>query len=341
MFELNMKRKLNFCLSLCFVFILFSCSTKSNVLNREKPKKNSSPIVYAKEKFDVLKDADLIYAKALSRNSSSDLNYESIDLKLDVYYPDNKITNRPLYFFIHGGGFKEGSKSGKNFVKLANYYASRGWVFVSIDYRLKKDFGLIPEEWSSFTENAKLHTNIKNLNAIYPAVRDAKAALRWVIENAESYHINKDYVTVSGGSAGAMIGLAVGISDLNDFTDELSFEDDYTLKETNINTAFKVKTIISHWGSKLPLDIFENIYGHNRLDEKDPPLFIAHGMYDQIVDIEKAQELASEYQRLKIPHKFYPIDKKGHGLWNATVNNKKLEELALNFIVEQQNLILK
>ena len=38
--------------------------------------------------------------------------------------------------FIHGGGF-----TGGMIVEMGNYYASRGWVYVSIDYRTTEELG--------------------------------------------------------------------------------------------------------------------------------------------------------------------------------------------------------
>ena len=45
--------------------------------------------------------------------------------------------------FIHGGGFTGGTKTKPEIVEMANYYASRGWVFVSIDYRTTEELGTI------------------------------------------------------------------------------------------------------------------------------------------------------------------------------------------------------
>lgn len=338
------KIKLNFLTKVCMNALLIMSLISFNSLNKISKdssfSKSNSIKVYSKEKFDVLSNLDIVYAQGLSHETLNSSNYSTLDLKLDLYYPDNKEANRPLYFFIHGGGFKEGSKSQKIFVKLAHFYASRGWVFVSIDYRLNKDLGTIPKAWVDYAEKTNLSTKIKHINAIYPAVRDAKAALRWVVKNAELYQINKDHITVGGGSAGAMIAVALGTSEPEDFSTEISVDKDYTLKTTNIGVPYEVKTIVSHWGSKLPIDVFENVYGHQRIDKNDPPLLMIHGLNDQIVDVSKPQELAELYKTLDIPHELYIIDKNGHALWNATINNNKLEELVLNFIVEQQNLVL-
>ena len=45
--------------------------------------------------------------------------------------------------FIHGGGFRGGTKTKPEIVEMANYYASRGWVFASIDYRTVEELGII------------------------------------------------------------------------------------------------------------------------------------------------------------------------------------------------------
>ena len=45
-------------------------------------------------------------------------------------------------------------------------------------------------------------SNLNQIYAMYPTHRDAKAALRWIIANADNYNINTDYITVGGGSAG-------------------------------------------------------------------------------------------------------------------------------------------
>ena len=71
---------------------------------------------------------------------------------LDVYVPDNDDQNRPVYMFVHGGGFTGGSKTAAHIVHMAGQFASRGWVFVSINYRTTQNIGtihtgIVPQEW--------------------------------------------------------------------------------------------------------------------------------------------------------------------------------------------------
>ena len=45
----------------------------------------------------------------------------------------------------------------------------------------------------------------------YPAVRDAKAAVRWVRQNAARFDVDPDYITAFGGSAGATSVMALAL----------------------------------------------------------------------------------------------------------------------------------
>ena len=72
----------------------------------------------------------------------------STDPELVITRPWTTIT----YMFMHGGSFKGGSRKKKDIAAMGNYFSSRGWVFVSIDYRVLKNLGTIhtgiaPQKW--------------------------------------------------------------------------------------------------------------------------------------------------------------------------------------------------
>lgn len=72
-------------------------------------------------------------------------------LKMDVY-TDNTVQqsrSRPVLLWMHGGGFSGGTRDNPAEVKLAQFAAKKGYVGISISYRLtRKDsltgFGLMP-----------------------------------------------------------------------------------------------------------------------------------------------------------------------------------------------------
>ena len=327
---------------------------------------NGILVVKAESSYTVLTDEDVTYAEGLSHNASSTTPF-SIPLKLDIYYPDNNSSNRPVFMFIHGGGFNGGTKTKPEIVEMANYYASRGWVFASIDYRTVEELGIIqgmtsaelltyyrgiaPQEWvENALQGAQSADEVQQATAMYLAQRDSKAALRWIVANASSYNINKDFITVGGASAGAITTIALGISNLEDFRDEITVSDDPTLSTSNLNESYVVKSMIYFWGSNIKLDVFEAAYNleqYDRYDASDPELFMGHGTaQDLVTPYEEALELQSIYNSLAIYNKLATLTKPngepiGHGAWNGIVDGKGLFELTFDFLIDRQNLTVE
>ncbi|MEL7222850.1 MAG: prolyl oligopeptidase family serine peptidase, partial [Bacteroidota bacterium] len=295
------------------------------------------PTVQAVPTYEVLIEDNVIYAEGLRHHKRlNSTRARTMPLALDVYQPDNDLDNRPAIMFVHGGGFVGGNKKSHTIVRIADYYTSRGWVFISVSYRISKQNGTMPKEWFDYSSNFE-NLLLDRYLGVYPAQRDAKAALRWVVANADNYNINTDFITVGGSSAGAVTAVAIGVSNPEDFRDEITLSEDPTLATTNLEQDYRVRTILNFWGSKFAVDMLENLYGYQRFDRNDPPLFIAHGTRDTTIPISEAEELKAIYEANKIPVAYYPLSA-GHGAWDARMNGKRIEDLAFDFIVKQQQL---
>ena len=315
-------------------------------------------ITYEPGPYGVKTYQDVVYASGLAHSQNS-VEPSPVQLKLDVYCPDTNSTDRPVLMFIHGGGFTGGIKHKPEIVEMGQYYASRGWVYVSIDYRTTEELGdidgkseqeiidyysgIAPEEWVEHTfTGAESTKQIQQSIAMYAAQRDAKAALRWIVANAETYSIDVDQIAVGGASAGSITTIALGISNESDFRDEISIDADPTLATTNLNETYDVKSMVYFWGSKLKLDVFEAVYGLDRFDANDPELFMAHGDgKDLVTPYEGALALQDIYDSLNIHSELVTLEGHGHGAWNAVVDGKGLFELSFTFLVERQNLDLE
>ena len=350
-----------FYLPILSVLLLVACTQEAPIATD-----TAIPVVQSQSSYTVLKDENITYADGLSHSETSTSSFP-IPLKLDIYHPDNNAVNRPVFMFIHGGGFKGGIKHKPEIIDMANYYASRGWVFVSIDYRTTEELGSIegmtppevvnyykgiaPQEWvENALQGAENSDQVQQATAMYPAQRDAKAALRWIVANANSYSINTDYITVGGASAGAITTVALGISNEEDFRDEITIADDSTRPTTNSNETYVVKSMIYFWGSNIKLNVFEAVYDleqYNRYDNNDPELFMGHGeAYDAVTPYEGALELQGIYNNLGVHSQLATLlkpngDPAGHGAWNAVFDGKGLSELTFDFLVERQNLTVQ
>ncbi|ABZ92942.1 Esterase/lipase [Leptospira biflexa serovar Patoc strain 'Patoc 1 (Ames)'] len=300
---------------------------------------NTPPTVRSMTTYSVSKTTH-VYAQALSHSNWGSATTNIVNLSLDLYLPENAPRNRPAMILIHGGGFSTGSKDDTNIVSMANYFTSRGWVCISINYRLISAYGTLSTAWGTYVLNNAALTPAERQQsyAMYPAARDAKAALRWLYANASTYGINTNYMTALGGSAGSFLANMLGITNVNDFRDETLTLVDTTLLSTNLNAGSTIHTVIDHWGGITHMTYLQTITGQSRFDANDPPISIVHGTLDADVPFSQAEALRDAYIATGASYEFNPLVGEGHSAWSATINGKSLSENAFQFIVTKQTL---
>lgn len=169
---------------------------------------------YLDEVFSTITiDSNITYGT--NKTFSSGFN-ASQQLKMDVYRPDNDTaTSRPVIILMHAGSFLDGSLTGFNFadknehciVELCTRYAKRGYVAVSMTYRL----GWNPTAGDQDTKSKTI------INAVFRAMQDAKTCLRYfrndVANNSNQWGIDPTKFILGGSNSGAYVALAA--SNLN------------------------------------------------------------------------------------------------------------------------------
>ncbi|WP_426572569.1 carboxylesterase family protein [Aquihabitans sp. McL0605] len=129
-------------------------------------------------------------SKDVTYGHAADLTGKDVSLELDVYQPHgDAVTARPAIVWVHGGSFKTGEKTSPEIVDEATTFAKKGYLNVSIEYRLSG--GCAP-----FTSQC--------LDGIAMAYHDAQAAIRFLRANASTYGVDTDRIAVAGTSAGAI-----------------------------------------------------------------------------------------------------------------------------------------
>lgn len=118
---------------------------------------------------------------------------EGVDIPLSIYLPHGyeKGNKYPAFFFIHGGGWAshkifsdQQEWSGDHLGYLARYYANKGFVCISIDYRLMQENG------------QKENYRLSDLYA------DCVDAVDYVLDRDDAYGIDTENVYILGESAG-------------------------------------------------------------------------------------------------------------------------------------------
>jgi acetyl esterase/lipase len=113
---------------------------------------------------------------------------------LDLYQPERGAgcPATPIVVWVHGGGWSVGDKRNQLTDKVP-FFTSRGWLFVSVNYRLS------PRPPASLAE-------LEPGRITYPIHdEDVAAAVAWVREHAAEHGGDPTRVTLMGHSAGAGI----------------------------------------------------------------------------------------------------------------------------------------
>ena len=132
------------------------------------------------------------FGKIYTRKIQELLLPKDLNLDMDIYYPKEPATEsrRPLLVLIHGGAFYNGDKQDIGYPEMGLYFAERGYVVASINYRL----GFKP-----------LAPDVDR--AGYRALQDAHAAVCYLIANADEFGIDTTNIFAAGTSAGAITAL--------------------------------------------------------------------------------------------------------------------------------------
>jgi arylformamidase len=138
-------------------------------------------------------------AQKVQHQVHSDISYaepKNARQTLDVYAaPDGK--NRPVVFWIHGGGWQQGDKTEVHAKPLA--FIRTGFVFASTNYR--------------FFPNATINE----------MASDAAKSIRWVRDHAQEYGADPNTFFVMGWSAGAQLAALLCTDDRYLKAEGLSF----------------------------------------------------------------------------------------------------------------------
>jgi len=264
--------------------------------------KAQTPKMYKDIVFsDVTVDKDLRYAPG---NNKTHL--------FDLYQPQgDHSAARPLIIWMHGGGFKFGSKDAQGVKFWNTNFAQRGYVCAAINYTLGK-------KTTSF--------NYDHMQKdCYNAVADAKMAVGYFRLYSKQYNIDPDKIILAGNSAGGMIALQAACST------DAQLAKMAGIKPGNKDPGLlKVAAVINFWGGIFDLSWLKNahvpivnVLGSNDKvvppTHKDGPLYGGIAIHKEAVQLHIPNELkifggySHELQKHFDP--IFPAGKSTQGRW--------------------------
>jgi acetyl esterase/lipase len=198
---------------------------------------------FVRRRSDVERIANLRYGPAGRRN------------RLDVYRHRSRPNGAPMLVHLHGGGYYSGRKNSQS-LPLLYRLASRGWVCVSANYRLRPAAGLRDH------------------------LVDAKKVIAWVHEHGRAYGGDPSILFMSGSSAGAHLTALCALTQ-----NEARFQPGFEGADTSMTAAI----CLNGWfgGYYDETEFAAKPAEYVRPDA--PPFFIAHGDLDTEVPVEQAR----------------------------------------------------
>jgi acetyl esterase/lipase len=194
-----------------------------------------------------------------------------------------------------------------------------------------------------------------SLSRLYPAVRDAKAAVRWV-RATPRFNMNAEYITLDGGSAGASTVIPAAIAQLpGDFMNELSDAQDPTLASTHREESSSVRSVVAHWGAAYGVVAVtaadpakRDRYAYAANASVLPSVLEFNGLIDTTIPIQHAQSILANYDRSDVKGRMsiVPLPHQPHGVFTANVTtptggSKTQSQVAFDWVVHDQTLLLK
>jgi acetyl esterase/lipase len=208
---------------------------------------------------------------------------------LDIYRPlEPRDGGFPVLLQVHGGGWFSGHKQ-QQAQPLLNHLAQRGWLCVSINYRLSPDHK-------------------------FPAhIIDVKKAIHWIRQHIAEYGGNADFLAITGGSAGGHLAALAALS-----AGDPAYQAGFEAADTSVDAViplYGVYDFTDHDGQDLNRALRDFLgdkvmpgsreeFGElwtqaspiARVHAQAPPFFVIHGDTDVMTSWEVARDFSDRLE---------------------------------------------
>ena len=217
---------------------------------------------------------------------------------MDIYLPKGRSTQHTKsLILIHGGGWNSGSKA--EFATYIDSFKTRlpDYAIFNMNYRLVSGGNLFPTQ-----EN------------------DVKAAIQFIVDNAQEYAISEDKFALLGVSAGAHLSL---LQAYKYSSPKIKAVVDY-FGPTDLLAMYR-----QPWHPLVPMamqmitgttperneELFTSSSPIEFVTPQSPPTLIFHGGKDEVVDVSQSKALASRLSKAGVPHQLEILPLERHGRW--------------------------
>lgn len=202
----------------------------------------------------------------------------------------------PLMVLVHGGPT---SQKGTSFDMQAQFFASRGWAVLQVNYRGSTGYG---REYRDL---------LKGNWGIYD-VQDSVSGALYLVDSGE---VDKDKMVIMGGSAGGFTVLKA-LEDYPGF-----FKAGICLYGVSNQFSLVADThkFEEHYSDSLlgslpeAASVYRDRSPSFHADKIQDPIAIFQGEEDRVVPPNQSEEIVSALERNGIPHEYHLFPDEGHG----------------------------
>ena len=230
---------------------------------------------------------------------------------MDLYQPaEDTSLYRPLIIWIHGGGFKFGTKKTRGTPLWSSSFAQRGYVCAAVNYRLSKKRPL-----ARFNDLA---------DGCYEGIEDIQEVVSFLKKNSRLYHIDTNRIVLAGNSAGGIIALQAVYSSLAELSKLAGRTDSLTATISYNN--MRIAAVINFWGA---------VFDPSWLQHANIPVVSVHGSKDRVVPYDHKGPLFGslvihlQADLLHIPNELKTYEGWGHELqkhFNPILTGRKAKK---------------
>lgn len=210
----------------------------------------------------------------------------------------------PVLVQVHGGAWTSGDKAYAG-APLMAHLVERGWIGVSVDYRLGP-----AERWPAM-------------------IVDVERAIAWVKENIGSYGGDPGFVAISGGSAGGHLAALAALS-----PGDPAFQPGFGDADTTLAAAVALYGVYDFSVDEHGLfELLEGkVIGTTHIDDADtwreasplhragphaPPFLVVHGDTDTVASVEQSRRFVDRLRQVsRQPVLYAELPRAQHGFDN-------------------------
>ena len=292
-------KKLLYCAIIFIVlsvgYIIVSCDNTDGADDFDE---TATEIPEEVEQYDKLIESGVVYKTAMD-------TYDMADLKLDIYYPTNRIYKKnPAIVAFHGGSWIVGDRSDIIFALNPLYERLRanGYAIITVQYRFVSDEIYFPSN-----------------------LEDCIDAILYLAENTDKYDIDPNAIGVMGFSAGAHLAMMCAYAmeefsaggDFIDLNYCLSFAGPTKLYDDEANSyprsiLYVLDALFNGSYEEKP-ELYKSGSPYYHMDGKvKTPLLIVQGDRDDVVPYRQSTLMIERAKESGIECEFLTLENVGH-----------------------------